>query len=219
MSARFNACEVSFVTKMKAEYRLKVPMRQIPLSLLCLALASGCIAVREGAELRRPDPAAALDRTVSLVVYARAIDKGHIELDGYVSASHEYNIWTDQVALAFRKAKIADNVQLGLSPADIYARVEILREREINQFSYYLTALTALAIPTTWPSRFTLKLLIEDKDGKRLAEFRASEGQRVWGQILLLPITPFTNPTVSSARLIHDLTLDALSQAQESGAI
>ena len=112
-------------------------MGRITISILCLVLESGCIAIREGREFKQPKVAVDSERTISLIIFAWSIEKGIFKSEGHASEGNEHDTWMEQIERVFRDAQVANNVELGLTNAGIYSRVEILRERSINLPSYH----------------------------------------------------------------------------------
>ncbi len=173
-----------------------------------------------GDGLARPLPleSSQQGQTVSIVITATAFDENASVQAGYGSVGAAYAPWAASVEEAFRNSGLFATVSVGLQPADQHIRVHIVRRQAINQTALVLSSATAAVIPLTWSVRYTVELSLERHDGTA-ATFKSSEEQRVWMHLLLAPALPFAAPRHASAGAVFDLTLDALAQAQRTGAI
>jgi len=183
---------------------------------LCLLLATGCFAYRDGKLPRGGGFSAGERGTKTIAVSVKAERKVRGLMGDFPEPLRES--WIEATLQAYRDCGVFSDVRRGIGgDTDLRASIEIEDNVEASRPFTYLSAMSFFLLPSRSRDELSVRTTYRDRSGEVVGDFRSREAVVTWFQLFLLPLTPFADRDSVVEKTLRDLTLATTRRARNKG--
>lgn len=180
--------------------------------IVLVMLCAGCTVATRGSLTASPDPWPPRAREGSLPSISLVIER---IAEGQGGVGTTFQKWRDDTLRAYRESGYFSEVVAGLQAKDLRADIVIRSKGGPSHANVLLAGFTFGLIPVVETQQLEVRTSIRRADGAPISS-ENSGTVRVWMQILLLPVSPFSPKAATLAdAVVYDLNRATLLQMQD----